>query len=682
MGGNITFKGRLKALLYAPLFLLLVMGPLNAVVYFFSIKAGACITLFLGLYVLLYLILLRVNRKTLSDEQLRFSEYDSVIQRGFLENLEVPFALLEDDGRIIWMNRMFREVFGKRETYHKSIAGIFPALSRESLMKIDRQGQFSIDYEGRQLVAELKKQLVPSYEGKGLQIGNGKEREAISLLLRDETKYVSLLKEYQQEQVGVALVYIDNYEDVTESIDSVEASMLLARIDRKVSSYFSGRNIILKKFDRDKYLVVFKQKFLDQCQENQFKIMEDVKLVHEGNHAGVTLSVGIGVGGKDYEENNEFAKSAVDIALGRGGDQVVIRENEKVTYYGNSKRKVEKVSRVKARIKAQALREIMEGCEDVMVMGHQIGDVDSFGASVGIYHAASMLGKPVHIVLDQVTSSIRPLKERFSVDNGYPADMFYSTEEAVDQADRDTLVMVVDVNRPSYTECPELLHCGGTVVVFDHHRHGKEIIDNAVLSYIEPYASSTCEMITEVLQYFSDDVQLNPEEADSIYAGIVIDTNNFTTKTGVRTFEAAAALRRAGADVTRVRKLMQNDMAGYKARAEAVRRAQVYRGCFAISTCPAEDVESPTVSGAQAANELLNIIGIKASFVLTPYQGKIYISGRSIDEIDVQSIMEDLGGGGHRNVAGAQVEGEDEEEVISQIKEILDRRIEKGDIKL
>ena len=240
--------------------------------------------------------------------------------------------------------------------------------------------------------------------------------------------------------------------------------------------------------------------------------------------------------------------------------------------------------------------------------------------------------------------------------------------------------MVVDTNRPSYTECPELLKRTDTICVFDHHRQNSEVIENPVLSYIEPYASSACEMIAEVLQYFSENIKLEPSEADCIYAGILIDTNNFMTKTGVRTFEAAAYLRRAGAEVTRVRKMLRNDMAAYKARAEAVRHAEVYRGAFAISVCPADNIESPTIVGAQAANELLNIVGIKASFVLTEYQGKIYISSRSIDEINVQLIMERVGGGGHLNVAGAQLTNCTIQEAKRMIQDTIDEMIKEGDI--
>ena len=412
----------------------------------------------------------------------------------------------------------------------------------------------------------------------------------------------------------------------------------------------------------------------------KFKVRYEVKGIKVGNEMAVTLSIGIGIKSDKYNENYEYARNAIDLALGRGGDQVVIKNKDDISYIGGKSKQVESKTRVKARVKAQALQEIIETCENVLIMGHSITDVDSLGAGVGIYCAAKSIDKKAQIVINDPTSSVRPLLETFTTEKGYPDDMFINSAEALEMVSRDTLVMVVDTNRPSYTECPDLLKRTDKIVVFDHHRQNSEIIENPTLSYIEPYASSACEMVAEVLQYFNDGIKINATEADCIYAGILIDTNNFMTKTGVRTFEAAAFLKRSGAEVTRVRKMLRNDMACYKARAEAVRHAEVYRGAFAISVCPSENVESPTIVGAQAANELLNIIGIKASFVLTEYNGKIYISSRSIDEINVQLIMEKLGGGGHLNVAGAQLSDCTVVQAKHMIQDTIDAMLQEGDI--
>lgn len=682
MGGNVTFKGRLKAAIYWPLVFFVLGVGLNIVFYFIDQTAGICITGFLAVYLICWLISYTTTKKSIAGEALRFSEYDQNLQAGLIENMERPYVIMEPDGKILWMNRSFRETFGKKESYHKSIAGVFPSLTKEFLMKINRESQMSVQVGGRSYQSYIHRVSMEDYHGTFLDIDMDM-REILVMLVLDETRELELMKQYEQERIAVALVYVDNYEEVTESIDPIKTSMVTALIDRALGKYFTSEDVLIRKFEEDKYFIVFKMAKLEDYKSDKFRLLEDVKSIKVGNEVAITLSIGIGANGRNYAENYKFARAAVDLALGRGGDQAVVREDEDLKYYGAATRQVERVSRVKARIKAEALREVMQTSEDVFIMGHQIGDVDSFGACIGIYHAAQMLAKPVYIVLDTVSSSIRPLKDHFTPANGYPDDMFLTPQEALDIVDEESMVMVVDCNRPSYTECPSLLEKTNTIVVFDHHRHGRETINNAVLSYIEPYASSTCEMITEVLQYFMpDELHMRGEEADALYAGIIIDTNNFMTKTGVRTFEAAAFLRREGADVTRVRKMMQNDMQGYKARAEAVRRAEVYRGMFAISSCPAREVASPTVAGAQAANELLNIIGIKASFVLTDYDGKIYISGRSIDEIDVQAVMEKFGGGGHRNMAGAQVAESTVADVTEQLKEVLDRMIEKGDMKL
>ena len=456
----------------------------------------------------------------------------------------------------------------------------------------------------------------------------------------------------------------------------------MALIDRKVNAYFSKVDALVRKTEKDKYFAVFRHEYLKELCEDKFSVLDDVKTVKVGNTMSVTLSMGIGDTGSTYAQNNEYSRMAIDLALGRGGDQVVLREGEKVTYFGGKAQQVEKNTRVKARVKAHALRGIIESKERVIVMGHQISDMDSFGAAIGIYCAARTLDKKVQIVLNTVSSTLRPFRERFREEDGYPPDIFLTREQAIEVCTPNTVVMVVDTNRPNNTECPEILRMTKNIVVFDHHRQSNDVIENPALSYIEPYASSACEMVAEVLQYFTESIKLAPQEADSIYAGILIDTNNFMAKTGVRTFEAAAYLKRCGAEVTRVRKMLRNDMSDYKARAEVVRHAEVYRDAFAISICPTDNIESPTIVGAQAANELLNITGIKASFVLTEYKGKVYISSRSIDEINVQLIMEPLGGGGHLTIAGAQLEHYTVSEVKRMLQQTIDKMIEEGDIKI
>jgi c-di-AMP phosphodiesterase-like protein len=390
--------------------------------------------------------------------------------------------------------------------------------------------------------------------------------------------------------------------------------------------------------------------------------------------------MGIGLNADTYAQTAEYARVAMELALGRGGDQVVVKDRDKISYFGGKSQMMEKTTRVKARVKAHALKEFMMNHDNVVVMGHQITDIDTFGAAIGVYRAAKTLNKKAYIVINETTTSIRPFMEEFANSSEYDTKMFVKSHEAKELTNEHTVLVVVDTNRPSYTECQDLLHMTKTIVVLDHHRQGNEVIKNAVLSYIEPYASSACEMVAEILQYFADGIRIRNVEADSIYAGIMIDTNNFMTKTGVRTFEAAAFLRRCGADVTRVRKMFREKAEDYRARGEAIRNAELFRQFYAISECPSEHLESPTVVGAQAANELLNIIGVKASFVLSDYNETIYISARAIDEVNVQIIMERMNGGGHLNIAGTQLKGYSMREAKDMLKQTLQEMIDGGDI--
>lgn len=678
---NIKLKGKLRRYLNWPLYLTIVLILMDVAMYAQDIQMGAEFSGFIVLYVIIVLISNRRNRPLLINELVNFATQYGTVQKQLLNDFEIPYALLDYNSRFLWMNEKFTEITGKDKNYHKSVTTVFPSLTKDILQKSEAVGSINVMLDDRNYRISMKRIYFDSVTRDSAIVAiNDTDEYLTAIYLFDETELNRYIRENEEQKLVAGLIYIDNYEEALDSIEDVKRSLLIALIDRKVNKYFTEIDALVRKIEKDKYFVVFKYKYLEQLSADKFKLIEDVKSIKVGNEMAITLSIGVGAGGVSYTQNYEYARMGIDLALGRGGDQVVVKEGEEVTYYGGKAKQVERNTRVKARVKAHALREIIESREHVVIMGHTISDVDSLGAAIGVYCAARVLGKKAQIVLNEVTTSLRPLVECFTEEKGYPADLFIKNEEALLITNKNTLVMVVDTNRPSYTECPELLNRTDTICVFDHHRQNSEVIENPVLSYIEPYASSACEMIAEVLQYFSENIKLEPSEADCIYAGILIDTNNFMTKTGVRTFEAAAYLRRAGAEVTRVRKMLRNDMAAYKARAEAVRHAEVYRGAFAISVCPADNIESPTIVGAQAANELLNIVGIKASFVLTEYQGKIYISSRSIDEINVQLIMERVGGGGHLNVAGAQLTNCTIQEAKRMIQDTIDEMIKEGDI--
>ena len=475
------------------------------------------------------------------------------------------------------------------------------------------------------------------------------------------------------------LIYIDNYDEVMESVEEVRQSLLVALIDRKINKYIGDVDGIVKKLEKDKYFIVIRKESYQKFKEDKFSVLEEVKQVNIGNARSATLSIGLGLSSATYAQSYNYARIAIDLALARGGDQAVIKDCHGITYFGGKKEQTAKNTRVKARVKAEALREFIVSKDQVLVMGHKIADADSLGACMGIYRAAKELKKKAHIVMNDVTSSIRPLYDEIVESPVYEDDIFLTSEKALEYVNDSTMVVVVDTNKAQMTECPELLKRIRTIAVLDHHRQSSMVIENAVLSYVEPYSSSACEMVAEVLQYIVEDIKIPSVEADCLYAGIMIDTQNFMNKTGVRTFEAAAFLRRCGADITRVRKMFRDDMESYRAKAETVKNMEVYRREYAIAQSPS-DIESPTVLAAQAANELLDINCIKASFVLTVFKGKIYLSARSIDEVNVQVIAEKLGGGGHINSAGAQFDHTDMDEAIRTLKATIDQMIEEGDI--
>ncbi len=680
MKKNVKLNGQLRLYVRWPLYLTLLLIGMNLWIYVLSREAGMVMAVFVLFYAAVAAVLYASNQPVLYTELVSFATRYGQIQKNLLKELALPYAILAEDGKIIWMNQEFMEITGKGPEYGRSISSVFPELSRKVLPG-EKEPHTSVefaygeaDYRADMKLLHMEEDMTSSHLVSKVEFEGG----LIALYLFDVTEINHYIRENQEQRMAAGLVYIDNYDEALETVEEVRTSLLVALIERKINKYFNTYDGIVRKLEKDRFFVVMQEKALSQIKENKFDLLQDIKTVNIGNEMPITLSISIGSGSTSYIDCMEYARSAMDLALARGGDQAVIKTREQITYYGGKTQQVEKNTRVKARVKAQALRDIVEAKDKVVVMGHRLTDADSFGAAVGIYRAAKALNKKAHIVVNELTTSVRPMLAVFNEANGTETGIVIGSSQAREIVDRNTVVIVVDTNRPSYTECEDILFMTPTVVVFDHHRRGNEAIEHAVLSYIEPNASSACEMVAEILQYFADNVRLKGGEADCMYAGIVIDTDNFVTKTGVRTFEAAAFLRRCGADVTRVRKMFRNDMAEYKARAESVRHAEVYRG-FALSVCPGKGLESPTIVGAQAANELLNIIGVGASIVLTEYNGKIYVSARSIDEVNVQVIMEKMGGGGHLNVAGAQLACS-LEEAMKTVRDTLDRMFEEGEL--
>ena len=664
------------------IYLGLLLLVVDVLVYLFSVPAGIILSIYSILYFVIVIIMYNYSRASLMSELINFATHYGQVQKVLLKELEVPYALLDDEGHILWMNEYFSSVTHKDKNYNKSITSIFPSVNKEQFPGDEEYSELDLWHENSSYQIKMRKLTMTETVKKTTLVDTTNyEGYLIAFYMFDNTAVKLALQEIDDQSLAVGMIYIDNYEEALESVEEVRRSLLIALVDRKINKYISAMDGICKKLEKDKYMIVLRKKALTVLRDNKFDILDEVKTVNIGNEMAITISVGMGVDGLTYTQNYEFARNAIDLALGRGGDQAVVKTPENVTYYGGKSQQVEKNTRVKARVKAQALQEIISTKEQVLVMGHRNPDVDSFGSAVGIYRIAKSLDKKAHIVLSDVSSAIRPMVDLFQTED-YEEDMIISGLEAIELADNNTVLVVVDVNRPSITECPDLLKLCKSIVVLDHHRQGTESIENATLSYVEAYASSACEMVSEIMQYIGEGVRITPDEADSLYAGMMVDTTNFMTKTGVRTFEAAAFLRRNGADVTRVRKLFRADVNEYRAKADIIARAEVYRDAFAISENLSTGQEASTVVGAQAANELLDIKGIKASFIFTDYQNEIYISARSIDEVNVQVIMEKMGGGGHLSLAGAQMKDMSMAEAKDELKRILDEMIEGGELKI
>ena len=683
MKEKIKVKGQLGVYMQWPLMLSALLIIANLVIGAVSTKAGLIMCGFTVIYILIALWLYFYKRRRMMAGLVEFSADYAWIQKQLLTEMNIPYAVADESGRILWMNHEFQILTGTERNSRRNLMAIFPDLTKESLPQQAEAVSIHSMLGERNYRIDMKPVAVEDGESSQAAETVGAENcheTLLAVYLIDETEILKYKQEITNQKMVAGLIYLDNYEEALESVEEVRRSLLMALIDRKISKYIASMNGVVKKLEKDKYFFAIKQQYVSGIQESRFSILEDVKTVNIGNEMSVTLSIGLGMNGETYSQNYDFARMAIDMALGRGGDQAVIKDAQKILYYGGKSQQLEKTTRVKARVKAHALRELLETKDRLLIMGHARADIDSFGAAVGIYRIATSLNKKAHIVINEVTSSVKPMMDRFIGNADYPDDLFLNGAKAAELVDNNTILVVVDVNRPSITDAPELLRMVKGIVVLDHHRQSSEIIENAVLSYVEPYASSTCEMVAEILQYIADGIKIKSAEADAMYAGIVIDTNNFNNQTGVRTFEAAAYLRRSGADITRVRKLFRDDMADYKAKAEAVRRAEVFEGAFAISECPSGDVTSPTIVAAQAANELLGIRGMKASVVLADYNGTIYISARSIDEVNVQVMMEQLGGGGHRTIAGAQLKGITIDEARERVKAVIKEMLEKGDI--
>ena len=578
-----------------------------------------------------------------------------------------PLIILQTDGNIIWRSSKFNYEFANIDI-NKYIDDL--TIDIKSEIK-NRQDTSNKDILRKIEIGNKTYQIKGRYVDTKRKDKKNKKEYMIILYFIDDTENIKLQKEYKDSKSCVGVLVIDNYEETIQQLESEERPQVVAQIDKCIYDWTNLTNGILIKQERDRYIYFFEQRYLEDVKEDKFSVLDKIKEIDTKEKVQFTLSIAISNEGNTDKEKYKSVQAAMDIVLGRGGDQAVIRENEIYKFYGGRAQEVEKRTKVKARVVAHALENLIKESNKVMIMGHTNPDMDCIGASMGIYRLAKSLNTNAYIVNNEHTPTLQAFEKSMEKDEEYE-DIIINKEVALENIDEETLLVVVDTHKSNYVEAPELLEKAKKIVIVDHHRRSADFIEEATLTFQEVYASSAAELVTELLQYVDVKVELKTIEAESLYAGIMMDTKNFTFKTGVRTFEAAAYLRRCGVDIIRVKKWFQSDFASYNKIADIVKNAEIVNDTIAISIYD-EKTKDTSLVCAKAADELLTISDITASFVIGNLGDKICISGRSIGDINVQIILEKLGGGGHITLAGAQVEGmtieETKQELINRINE-------------
>lgn len=629
-------------------------------------------SIILYISILCYTYFANNKRKSEISEQLQdlTLTVDSAAKSSLI-NSPFPLVILETNGNIVWKSSKFVTEFADIDMDNYIDDLIIDI--KDEIEKSDNKKRKSVI---RQIQIGKKTYTVQGEFAKSKKYERKKSPEYMMILyFIDETEKVKLKQENEDKKICVGIIMIDNYEEVTQRVDAEQKTQLMAKVESTIYDWVNETNGILVKTDRDTYVYVFEQKNLEKIKEEKFAILDSIKNLVRKDKIQLTLSIAISNEGDTERDVYKSASAAMDVILGRGGDQAVIRQNGKYLFFGGKVEEVEKRTKVKARIVAHALEELIKENDKIMIMGHTNPDIDAIGSALGIYRIAKTLEKEAKIVANVETPSIKDLYE--SIKDQYQ-EVFISSETALAQVDSGTLIIVVDTHKKTYVESPELLTKTNKIVIIDHHRRSADFIDNSILTFQEVYASSAAELVTEIIQYTQNEVELSEVEAEALYAGIMMDTKNFTFKTGVRTFEAAAYLRRCGVDIIKVKKWFQSDLESYNTISEIVRKAEIVRDSIGISIYDVQEKETSLIC-AKAADELLTIGNITASFVLGLMEdGKVCISGRSIGDVNVQMILEKLGGGGHITLAGAQLENvtidEAKQELISKINEYFEEK--------
>lgn len=649
---NIISKTKIYMVIIALLMITLAIYDVRTII--------PCIIVF-GV-VLAYTIIVDKKRKAEISKHIHelIGDVDSTA-KSTLINSPFPLVILETDGSIIWKSSKFVDEF-----YEIDINNYLDEIIKEVKQEIENSAKTN----GRQILKHIKIGK-RTYKILGQYVASKKDTYMMTLYFIDNTEKVDLITKYNNCQTCIGIVMVDNYEETMQRIPTEERPQAVATLEKAIYDWAALTGGLMVKAERDTFVYIFEQEFLSQIESSKFSILDTIKELDLGTKQQVTISIAISNEGQNNYQKYKSALSAMDIALGRGGDQAVIRENGKYVFFGGRTQEVEKRTKVKARIISQALTELISSSPNVMIMGHTNGDIDSMGSSLGIYRLATTLGKKANIVYESQSQALNSFLENLNQDEEYNG-VILNKQDAINSMTKDTLLVIVDTHKKNYVEVPELLNATEKIVVIDHHRKSTDSVENIILTFHEVYASSASELVTEILQYSDKSITLKEMEIESLYAGIMVDTKNFTFKTGVRTFEAAAYLRKCGVDIIKVKKWFQSDLETYNTISEIVSNAEIVNDSIGIAIYDKKSKDANLVC-AKAADELLTISDITASFVIGDLGEKVCISGRSIGDINVQVILEKLGGGGHITLAGAQVEGmsleETKQELIIRINE-------------
>ena len=615
--------------------------------------------------ILIYTFWTNNKRKAELSEHIKELNFnvDKVSKRSLI-NSPLPLLITETNGNIIWKNTKFVQEFSNCD-----INKYLTNLLKDIKLEIENNEKIKDNKIVTNIVIDKKKyKVIGEYirNKNNIKLNDKKQEKEYmaTLYFLDETEKEKLSEKLEKSRVCIGVIKIDNYEETMQRIDGEDKSQILAKIEKNIYDWANEFKGVIIKSERDTFILVCEQKDLEKLEE-KFSILDTIKGINMPEKVQATLSISISSEGENNYQKFKNALAGIDIALGRGGDQAVVRENERYVFFGGRTEDIEKRTKVKARMISQALEEVMLDSDKIFIMGHANGDIDSMGSSLGIYRIAKTLNKDAYIVNETYGMSLDKFIDTIKEDETYD-DVFITKSDALGMADSTSLVIVVDTNKKTYVEVPELLERTNKIVVIDHHRMSTSYIENPILSFQEVYASSAAELVTELIVYSKNDIKLTNLEVESLYAGIMMDTKNFTFKTGVRTFEAAAYLRRCGVDIIKVKKWFQSDFDTYTTVSEIVSKAEVFFDSIAIAVYDKDD-ENANIIGAKAADTLLTISDISASFVIGIHDGKVFISGRSIGDINVQVVLEKMGGGGHITLAGAQIEGKTIEEVKNEL---------------